>query len=113
VNKAEVIVCSVASAQQAIGARGRFCVALSGGATPRALYERFADPAFSDAIAGPRVHLFWGDERCVPPDHPDSNYRMVRDSLLSKIAIPAGNVHRMSGEKEPRAAAEYEQVLGS
>jgi 6-phosphogluconolactonase len=125
VNKREIIVCSdtdelghraadqfVASAQQAIGARGRFCVALSGGTTPRALYERLAEPAFGSAIAWPRVHLFWGDERCVPPDDPASNYRVARDSLLSKIAIPAGNVHRMSGEKEPRAAAaEYEELL--
>ena len=51
-----------------------------------------------------RVHLFWGDERCVPPDHPESNYRMVHESLLSKIHLPAENIHRMAGEKEPRVA---------
>ena len=69
-------------------------------------------PEFSRQISWPQVHLFWGDERCVAPDHPDSNYRMVRESLLAKIEIPPSNVHRMAGEKEPRAAAaEYEQEL--
>jgi 6-phosphogluconolactonase len=58
------------------------------------------------------VHLFWGDERCVPPDHPESNFRMVRESLLSKVQIPSENVHRMMGEKEPeQAATEYEGHL--
>jgi 6-phosphogluconolactonase len=125
VTNREVIVCSdtdelgrkaaaefVGAAQQAIREDGRVSVALSGGSTPRVLYERLAAPQFSDRIPWERVHLFWGDERCVPPDHADSNYRMVRESLLSKIEIPAGNVHRMAGEKEPRAAAaEYEAQL--
>jgi len=58
------------------------------------------------------VHLFWGDERCVPPDHPESNYRMVREALLRKIEFPPQNIHRMAGEKDPdTAAAEYEQEL--
>jgi 6-phosphogluconolactonase len=92
--------------------RGRFAVALSGGSTPRALYALLAAPGYKEEIFWPQVHLFWGDERCVPPDHADSNYRMVRESLLSKIQIPEANVHRMAGEKEPRvAAAEYEREL--
>ena len=124
-HKREIIVCRDADAlaQQAAAAftklaqlslrdRGRFDVALSGGSTPRALYCLLAGPEFSRQISWPQVHLFWGDERCVAPDHPDSNYRMVRESLLAKIEIPPSNVHRMAGEKEPRAAAaEYEQEL--
>jgi 6-phosphogluconolactonase len=125
VNNREISVCSdhdelgrnaaatfATAVQQAIDARGRFCAALSGGSTPRALYERLALPEFSNRIPWHGVHLFWGDERCVPPDHADSNYRMVRDSLLSKIRIPPENVHRMAGEKEPREAADqYELEL--
>jgi 6-phosphogluconolactonase len=99
-----------AAVRQAIEARGRFCAALSGGSTPQALYERLALPEFTDRIPWDRVQLFWGDERCVPPDHPDSNYRMVRDSLLSKIDIPPENVHRMAGEKEPREAADQYEI---
>ncbi len=124
-SKPDVIVCSSADdlcrkaaaqfvtlAQKAQHNRGRFAVALSGGSTPRALYSLLAAPEYTDEIFWPGVHLFWGDERCVPPDHADSNYRMVRESLLSKIQIPGTNVHRMAGEKEPRvAAAEYEEKL--
>ena len=102
----------VALVNEASASSGRFTVALSGGSTPRALYSLLALPGFADRIPWPKVHLFWGDERCVPPDHPDSNFRMVRESLLSKISIPSENVHRMAGEKEPKlAAAEYENEL--
>ncbi len=91
---------------------GRFAVALSGGSTPLALYELLGSTEYRDRIDWPRIHLFWGDERCVPPDHAESNFRMVRESLISKIQIPAENIHRMEGEKEPRAAADaYEQEL--
>lgn len=97
---------------EAAARSGCFTVALSGGSTPKALYSLLATPAFADRIPWPKVHLFWGDERCVPPDHPDSNYRMVRESLLSKISIASENVHRMAGEKEPKlAAVEYENEL--
>jgi 6-phosphogluconolactonase len=90
----------------------RFTVALSGGSTPKSLYSLLASPGYRERIPWHRVHLFWGDERCVPPHHPESNYRMVQESLLSKIDIPAENVHRMAGEKDPQsAAAEYEQQL--
>ena len=99
-------------ANKAIQQSGRFAVALSGGSTPKALYASLAEPEYRNRLDWFRVHLFWGDERCVPPDHPESNFRMVQESLLSKIQIPSENVHRMMGEKEPeRAAREYEEHL--
>jgi 6-phosphogluconolactonase len=99
-------------ASEAIRSAGRFTVALSGGSTPRVLYTRLASSGFAQRISWNHVHLFWGDERCVGPDHPESNYRMVRESLLAKINIPAENVHRMPGEKEPQTAAlEYEAEI--
>jgi 6-phosphogluconolactonase len=71
-----------------------------------------ASAEYSEQINWPGVHLFWGDERCVPPDHPESNYRMVHEALLSKISIPPANIHRMEGEREPQqAASEYEDEL--
>jgi 6-phosphogluconolactonase len=101
-----------ARAAESIARTGRFAVALSGGSTPRTVYSLLAAPEFRDRIDWPRVHLFWGDERCVSPVHPDSNFRMVQEALLSKIAIPAENIHRMMGENEPAAAAAaYEQDL--
>lgn len=102
----------VALANEASASSGRFTAALSGGSTPKTFYSLLATPGFADRIPWPKVHLFWGDERCVPPEHPDSNFRMVRESLLSKISIPLENVHRMAGEKEPKlAAVEYEEQL--
>ena len=99
-------------AQQSAREKGRFAVALSGGSTPRSLYALLATPEFSRQVPWSVTHLFWGDERCVPADHLESNYRMVRESLLGNIEIPMSNIHRMAGEKEPaRAAAEYEQEL--
>lgn len=99
----------------AAGARaGRFAVALSGGSTPKALYALLASPEFRCRIDWPRVHVFWGDERCVPPDHPDSNFRMTRETLLDHAPLPARNIHRMAGEQEPEiAAAAYETELGA
>ncbi|HUK55778.1 MAG TPA: 6-phosphogluconolactonase [Nitrospiria bacterium] len=93
--------------------RGRVAVALSGGKTPLGLYERLAAGGFRKEIPWPRVHLFWGDERCVPPDHPASNYRAVLETLISRIAIPSENVHRMPAEQaDPeKAADEYERRL--
>jgi 6-phosphogluconolactonase len=102
----------VTLAGEAMRARGRCLIALSGGSTPRPLYELLATAPYADRIDWARVHLFWGDERCVPPDHPDSNYRMTRQALLDRVAIPAENVHRIRGEDEPHQAAEaYERVL--
>lgn len=99
-----------ALARTSIEERGQFVVALSGGSTPRQLYIRLADPEFSTQIPWRAVHLFWGDERCVPPDHPESNYRMVKESL--RVSIPSANIHRIAGELSPyEAAALYEQEL--
>ena len=81
-------------------------VALAGGSTPRRLYETLAAPSFRARIPWDRVHVFWGDERCVPPDHPDSNYRMARESLLDMVPLPAENIHRVRGELQPEAAAQ-------
>jgi 6-phosphogluconolactonase len=102
----------VSDAARAIGASGRFAVALSGGSTPKRLYELLASPAYARRIDWSRVHLFWGDERCVPPDDPASNYRMTREALLDHIPLPDINVHRIRGEDTPAwAAATYEREL--
>jgi len=102
----------VVAAAAAIAARGRFTVALSGGSTPKALYERLASPACAPRIDWARVHVFWGDERCVPPDHPSSNFRMARQALLDHVPVPATQVHRLRGEDDPpAAAAAYEREL--
>ena len=91
-------------ARQAIGARGRFLVALSGCSTPRPLYELLATRAYAKRIDWALVEVFFADERCVPPDHPDSNYRMARLAFLEKVAIPPANVHRICGELPPAGA---------
>jgi len=102
----------VSLAANAAARSSRFTVALSGGSTPRVLYSLLAAPAFKDRIDWRRIHFFWGDERCVPPDDSESNYRVVHEALLSKIEIPPENIHRMAGEKEPQlAASEYEDEL--
>jgi 6-phosphogluconolactonase len=99
-------------ATEAMADHGWFAVALSGGSTPRATHTLLAWAEFAGQVDWSRVHVFWGDERCVPPDHPDSNYRMARETLLDHVPIPAGNAHRMRGEVEPQqAAAEYEDEL--
>ena len=104
----------VALAGVAIIRSGRFTVALSGGSTPRALYSLLGSADYRERVDWRCVHLFWGDERCVPPDHAESNYRMVQEALLSRISISPANIHRMAGEKEPRVAAnEYEEELRS
>ena len=88
---------------------GRFAVSLAGGSTPKALYELLA-AEYRDALDWGKVHAFFGDERCVPPDHEDSNYRMAHEALLSQV--PVGSVHRMRGELDPREAATlYEEEL--
>ena len=91
-----------------------FTIALSGGLTPRPLYTLLATQTFAKRIDWPRVHVFWGDERCVPPEDPRSNYRAARETLLDSVPLPPGNIHRIHGEKEPQlAAAAYEQELRS
>lgn len=93
------------SARAAVATTGRFTVALAGGSTPRPMYERLAAPPFGDVVPWPGIRVFWGDERCLPPDHPDSNYRMAREALLSRVSIPSDNIYRMAGERPPDAAA--------
>lgn len=98
------------TAREAISKRGRFAVALSGGSTPKAIYERLAKQAH--ALDWSKVWLFWSDERCVPPHDPKSNYRMAMEAGLKGLPIPMRQIVRMPGELEPRAAAEkYEQQL--
>jgi 6-phosphogluconolactonase len=102
----------VAQATEAIAARGRFVVALAGGSTPRPTYALLAGGAFAAQVKWPRVHVFWSDERCVPPNHAGSNYRMAREALLDRVPIPTANVHRIRGElPPPQAAAAYESEL--
>jgi 6-phosphogluconolactonase len=100
-------------AWQSIAREGSFIVALSGGSTPRELYGLLATPEYRAQVDWARVHLFWGDERAVPPEHPDSNYGMARRELLLKVPIPPQNVHRMEAERPNigRAAHDYEEVL--
>ncbi|HVG37927.1 MAG TPA: 6-phosphogluconolactonase [Pyrinomonadaceae bacterium] len=100
-------------AAAASAARGRFTVALSGGSTPRALYQLLATPEWRDRTPWPATHLFWGDERHVAPDHADSNYRMAREALIDHVALPPANIHRMKGEMADAslAATEYEEEL--
>lgn len=96
-------------ASAAISARGRFAVVLAGGSTPKATYEILARD-YADEIEWGEVHVFIGDERTVPPDHDDSNFRMAKEALLARV--PVGSVHRMRGELEPdEAAREYEAEL--
>jgi 6-phosphogluconolactonase len=102
----------VDQARVAVAARDRFAVALAGGSTPRATYTLLASEPLVHEVDWQRVYVFFGDERCVPPDHPDSNYRMARETLLEPAAVPLANVHRMHGEHPPdEAAVEYEPDL--
>jgi 6-phosphogluconolactonase len=104
-------VCSLA--EERVNESGLFTIALSGGKTPNTLYENLALPLYSKKMPWSQIHLFWGDERCVPPDHPASNFSMAFDALISKVPLPSQNVHRMPGEIEPPedAAEVYEDIL--
>jgi 6-phosphogluconolactonase len=104
----------VTSAAEAISSRGLFTLALAGGSTPRAAYSRLATHDSRLSLDWQRTHVFWGDERCVPPDDPRSNYRMAKEALLDRVPIPPPQIHRIRGEDDPgKAAAEYEEVLRS
>ena len=101
-------------AQSSEARHGRFSVALAGGNTPRRIYELLATDEFKQQINWPGVHVFFGDERPVPNDHPASNYRMAFETLLSKVPIPVTNVHPMNGVGDPHAnARDYESELRS
>lgn len=105
----------VRRAQEAVAARGRFAVALSGGSTPERLYRLLAqeNAPFRAEVSWERAHFFWSDERHVPPDHPESNYRMAQATLLERAPVPPENIHRIEGEQADAAIAaeNYEQAL--
>jgi 6-phosphogluconolactonase len=96
-------------ATRAIRQQGRFAVALSGGNTPRAVYSLLAEK-YADSVSWSKVFVFFGDERHVPPDDNDSNFRMASESLLSRVPIPAENVHRIQAELDARTAADQYEV---
>ncbi|RMF49361.1 MAG: 6-phosphogluconolactonase [Anaerolineae bacterium] len=99
-------------AHEAITARGRFSVALAGGSTPRPVYARLTQPPYPTDVDWSRVHFFFGDERCVPPTHARSNYRMASESMFQSLPISPENIHRMQGELSPQeAAACYAETL--
>jgi 6-phosphogluconolactonase len=102
----------VAAATRAISAAGEFHVALAGGSTPAGLYRLLAQSPHREQVDWSRTFVYFGDERCVPPDHPDSNYRMAREFLLDHVPVSPANVFRMAGELPPEeAAAIYERIL--
>jgi 6-phosphogluconolactonase len=89
-----------------------FSLVLSGGSTPKALYELLASEPYRSQLNWSKIEIYFGDERCVPPDHADSNYLMAYNAMLSKLPLPEPNIHRMRGELSPEAAAiEYGQLL--
>lgn len=100
-------------AAASIADRGRFIFALSGGSTPKRLYELLAQPPYRDEVDWTRIEFFWGDERTVPPEHADSNYRMTREALLQPLGIAPEQIHRMVGESPDldAAAQEYEAEI--
>jgi 6-phosphogluconolactonase len=96
----------------ALAADGPCRVSLSGGSTPKALYALLASAGFRNRFPWPRVHWYWGDERFVPHDHPDSNYRMTSEAMLSKVPVPPENIHPIPTDGDPAAAAQrYERIL--
>ncbi len=103
----------VRQAGEVVQVKGFFTVALSGGSTPKGLYAMLASEQYRERVPWSKVHLFWGDERCVSPEHPDSNYCMTRALLLDKVPIPKENIHRIPAEQEDHihAAMEYEQTI--
>ena len=104
----------VAASKKAVAERGRFVVALSGGKTPAAMYDLLASDARLRAdVPWPQCYFFFGDERHVPPDHPDSNYRMANEALLSRLSLNPSQVFRVKAELEnaDRAAFEYEEEI--
>lgn len=105
----------VSKSVEAVAQKGLFTVALSGGSTPKTLYQLLANPnePFRAEVPWARIHFFWSDERHVPPDHPDSNYRMAYDAMLSHVPVLKDNVHRVTSENPNAAGAaeSYEDTL--
>ena len=99
---------------QAVADHGGARIAISGGTTPKAMFALLADPSqtFAKSIPWDKLQLYWVDERCVPPDNSESNFHMTNEAMLSKVPLPAENIHRMEGELDPEeAASRYESVL--
>lgn len=105
----------VATARNAIAKRGVFYVALAGGSTPKGLYEKLATEPYRQQIDWARVHIFFGDERCVPAEHEESNYKMARLAMLDALPIPADNIHRVPTEAGDanQAAVAYAGTLNT
>lgn len=103
------------SAIEAVNMRNRFSLVLSGGRTPWQLYRILTEPRYIAALPWDKTHLFWGDERCVPSDHPESNFAMAYETFISKVPVPPQNVHRMPVEFSPVSAAakSYEKTIKS
>jgi 6-phosphogluconolactonase len=108
----EAAVRFVEAAERAVRAHGTFAVALSGGSTPMPLFELLASQEWRKRVSWRDVHIFWTDERCVPPHHEDSNFGLVERTLLRHVPVPGEQVHRIRGEADPGVAAdEYEREL--
>lgn len=102
----------VAAAGESIGAGRTFSVALAGGSTPLGMFKLLAAEPFRSQVSWGKVSFYWSDERCVPPDHPDSNYGAAADALVSPLGLPEASIHRMRGEMDPNSAAtEYEREV--
>ena len=102
----------LASAQVAVQTNGRFLVALSGGSTPNSLFSLLSRTPYADQIPWPKTHIFWGDERLVPPDDPGSNYKQANDLLFKDVPLPPQNIHRVKGELDAETAvSDYTQQL--
>lgn len=100
------------TARQAVAARDKFRVALSGGSTPRKLYELLAGEIYAPRIPWEETYVFWSDERCVPPDSEESNYRMAYEAMLARVPVPEEHINRLRGEAEAQEAArDYERIL--
>jgi len=99
-------------ARQAVASRGRFCVALAGGSTPQTCYQLLAQPPVREQVPWEKVHIFWGDERCVPLTDPRSNAGMAKTALLDRVPIPAGQIYPMACIEDPETAArDYQRLL--
>src|SRR5262249_23268967 len=98
-------------ARAAILTRARFTVVLSGGSTPRRMYQYLAATPFRERVDWTRVEVFWGDERGVPPDHPDSNYNMASEALLNRVPVPRRSIHRIGAERIDRSSAARDYQL--
>lgn len=100
-------------AERFVRSARRFTVALSGGSTPKAMFRTLHEKPYADSLPWRSIFFFWGDERCVPPDHADSNYRMANETLLSKVPVPRENIFRIPAEDEDheRAAASYSETI--